>query len=97
MYFDLINKHLILPPFEKKTDSRLVQIAQNILKTEAFSLPYATEAGFFQKNEIETLICGAGDERLAHSSSERIHTDDLIKYRNFMIDFVHKIRQDLLG
>ena len=86
-----------LPPFEKKTDSRLVQIAQNILKTEAFSLPYATEAGFFQKNEIETLICGAGDERLAHSSSERIHTDDLIKYRNFMIDFVHKIRQDLLG
>lgn len=84
-----------LPPFEKHPDSRLVQIVQNILKTEVFSLPYATEAGFFQKNDIETLVCGAGDEQLAHSSSERIHTDDLIKYRNFLIDFIHKIRQDL--
>lgn len=84
-----------LPPFEKQSDSRLVQIVQGILKTQSFSLPYATEAGFFQKNDIETLICGAGDERLAHSSSECIHVDDLTKYRNFLIDFVHKIRQDL--
>lgn len=82
-----------LPCFEQKSNTLLVNIAQNILKTNIYSMPHATEAGFLKRLGIDTIICGAGDEKLAHSSSECIKVDDLYKYRDFLTQFVREIQK----
>ena len=84
-----------LPSFEKKDDSRIVKIAGDILNTKTFVLPYATEAGFYQGLGMETLICGAGNEKLAHSSSEHISISDLREYQRFLTEFITSVQQDL--
>ncbi len=73
-----------LPVFERRENSHLIKIAKNILETNISTMPHATEAGYLQKLGIDTLICGAGDERLAHSSSEHIDIADIKKYEFFL-------------
>ncbi len=80
-----------LPSFEKNKTATITRIAQNILGSKTLTLPYATEAGFFQKMGIETLVCGAGDEKLAHTDIEHIAIADLNKYAAFLIAFLNKI------
>ena len=98
---DYKNAHILvktkeeLPSFKRTESSNIVKLAQNILNTQILTLPYATEAGFYQESGMEALICGAGDEKLAHSSSEHISIADLKKYRNFLIDFILSIQADL--
>ena len=89
-YFCIENKEY-LPSFEQNSDSQLVKIGQNILKTSLTSLPHATEAGFLKDIGIETIICGAGDERLAHTSSEHILLSDLVKYKEFLLRMIQEI------
>lgn len=74
-----------LPVFERRDNSKIVETAKKILESEISTMPHATEAGFLQKLGIDTLICGAGDEKLAHSSSEHIHIPDMEKYEEFLI------------
>lgn len=83
-----------LPVFSRMDDSRIVNVAKNILSTNIITLPLATEAGFLQKLGIDTLICGAGDEKLAHSSSEHIKVTDLHKYRNFLLKFICEMQKE---
>ena len=83
-----------LPSFEKKENNSIIKITQNILNTKKLSLPYATEAGFYQKLGMETLICGAGDEKLAHTAYEHISIADLKKSQEFLRDFIKKISED---
>lgn len=85
----------VLPAFERHDNSKIVDAASRVLGTEVLTLPIATEAGFLQKLGIETLICGAGDEKLAHSSSEHIKISDLAKYRDFLVRFVREIQKDI--
>ncbi|MCM1323564.1 MAG: M20/M25/M40 family metallo-hydrolase [Acetobacter sp.] len=77
-----------LPAFVEKKDGRLTGVAMALLQTEQLTLKYATEAGFFQQAGIETIICGAGDEGLAHTSAEYILEEDLERYDCFLRDFV---------
>lgn len=77
--------------FEQQAESPVVSIAQNLLKTKTFNLPHATEAGFLKNLGIDTIICGAGNENLAHTSSEHILSDDLLKYKDFLLNFVKEI------
>lgn len=84
-----------LPSFEQKNNSSIVNTAQNILKTKTLTLPHATEAGFLKSIGIETIICGAGDEHLAHTSTEHILISDLLKYRDFLYRFVQEIQKDI--
>lgn len=81
-----------LPAFERQTVSRITEVARSLLSTTVLTLPIATEAGFLQKLGIDTLICGAGDEKLAHSSSEHIKAEDLTKYRDFLIRFLKEMK-----
>ena len=83
-----------LPSFEKKENNSIIKITQNILNTKKLSLPYATEAGFYQELGMETLICGAGDEKLAHSAYEHISIADLKKYQEFLQDFIVAIQKN---
>lgn len=77
-----------LPAFVEQKNKLLAEIAFNLLHTEKLSLKYATEAGFFQQAGMDTLICGAGDETLAHTSSEYILEQDLERYCHFLEQFV---------
>lgn len=77
-----------LPAFVERATGKLTEIIGGLLRTEKLALRYATEAGFFQQAGIETIICGAGDERLAHTSGEYISAQDLEKYCRFLEAFV---------
>ncbi len=80
-----------LPAFVRMENSRLAETALSLLNTEKLSLPYATEAGFFQEAGIETFICGAGDEALAHTAEERIAETDLGKYTGFLRNLISRL------
>lgn len=80
-----------LPAFVEKKDGELTAVLADLLQTDKLSFKYATEAGFFQQAGIETIICGAGDECLAHTANEHIAADDLEKYCRFLRDFVVRV------
>lgn len=85
-----------LPVFSRMENSRIVKVAGDLLSTNVITLPLATEAGFLQKLGIDTLICGAGDEKLAHSSSEHIKVTDLYKYRDFLLKFINEMQKEFI-
>ena len=80
-----------LSAFEEKSDSRLTRIAENILNTPRRSFPYASEAGFYQALGMDTLMCGAGDPKLAHGADEYIAVADLNKYAEFLMNLLENI------
>ena len=84
-----------LPAFERIEKSKAVEIAQSILNTDVLTLPVATEAGFLQKIGIDTIVCGAGDVKLAHTSSENIKVTDLERYKEFLLKYVKAIESDM--
>lgn len=81
-----------LPAFVEQEGGRLTEKVCGLLHTERLALKYATEAGFFQKAGMETLVCGAGDEKLAHTSGEYILAEDLERYCRFLEEFVAAMR-----
>ncbi len=89
-HFSLISNEN-LPPFEDKGKSALAERAQKILKTKIIALPHATEAGFLQQLGIDVLVCGAGNQELAHSASEHISLNDLEKYTEFLKNLIAEI------
>ncbi|MBR6412597.1 MAG: M20 family metallopeptidase [Alphaproteobacteria bacterium] len=80
-----------LPAFEEKSDSRLVTLAESILNTQRTSFPYASEAGFYQALGMDTLMCGAGNPKLAHSSDEHVAIADLNRYAEFLMNLLERI------
>ncbi len=84
-----------LPLFEERKDSKISEIIGKILKTKTMTMPHATEAGFLQQLGIDTVICGAGDERLAHTSSEHIEKTDMLKYGDFLLSLIQEISREL--
>lgn len=85
-----------LPAFAERTDGHLAEIMTTLLQTERLSLKYATEAGFFQQAGMETIICGAGDESLAHTSTEYILDSDIERYVVFLRDFLQRLSEEKL-
>ncbi len=86
-----------LPTFVKKSDSQLAKVIAGLLKTEELSLQYATEAGFFQQAGIDTIICGAGDENLAHTSVEHILCSDVERYSLFLRQLLQQLAKIALS
>ena len=86
-----IEKKETLYVFEEKSDSPLTAKAEQILGTKRMHCSFASEAGFFQTQGIDTLICGPGFPELAHSSSEHISIQDLDKYAKFLIDLIKQL------
>ena len=89
----VLKKDEVFPLYQLSQNSTIFKLGKDILKTNGLNLPYTTEAGFLQEYGIETLICGAGDEKLAHTSCEYIQIEDLYKYRNFLISFIQKLEE----
>jgi len=83
-----VNAAETLPAFEKQPASRITQTAKDLLYTEVFEISYASEAGFYQALGMDTLMCGAGNPKLAHAVNEHIAVADLEKYATFLIDLI---------
>ncbi len=77
-----------LPPFYETRDFPMLRLVQELLKTKKITLPYATEAGYYQQLDIPTVICGVPDSRLAHTKNEHIKLDDFEKYNTFLHDLL---------
>jgi len=87
-----INAAETLPAFERQAASRITQIAKSLLNTEEFEISYASEAGFYQALGMDTLMCGAGNSKLAHAVNEHIAVADLGKYAEFLIDLIKSVK-----
>ena len=59
-------------------EERLLQLIKKFGKT--VFIPYATEAGFLKMCNVESVIFGPGDYKLAHNINEKIKKDGLLKY-----------------
>lgn len=73
------------PAFESNSQSKILQLTQNILNIHNnLKVAYATEAGFFQQASIPTLVCGPGNINQAHCANEFITLEQLKKCENFL-------------
>ena len=69
-----------LPIFAKNETSSIAVATRDLLQNDDMIFQGGTEAGFLQELGAETLICGAGDLALAHTSAEYIDIPDMAKY-----------------
>lgn len=83
----------IMPVFEQRKPGKLHRLASNILKTQDVTSFSATEAGFLQKEGIETLICGVTCSETAHTAYEHIKIADLEKYKNFLKELIFALNK----
>ncbi len=70
----------LFPPYSlpERLEHRLLGIAP-------FSImPFTTEAGYYKRAGIETVIIGPGDPRYAHSPGERVSISRVIKYTGIL-------------
>ncbi len=88
---ETIPDETVLPPFYETREFPLLKRIQELLKTEKITLPYATEAGYYQQLDIPTVICGVPDSRLAHTDNEYIELTDFEKYNTFLHDLLCEI------
>ena len=78
-----------LPVFEKRGSAFLQKVQS--FSQETLELPYATEAGFLQQSGMDVVICGPGDEKLAHTANEYVLKQDLEQYREFLKQFIQSM------
>ncbi|MDW3222801.1 MAG: M20/M25/M40 family metallo-hydrolase [Paracoccaceae bacterium] len=66
------------PGLEPRPPTRLADSLLDACSEATFaSLPYGTEAGFFQTAGFDTYVCGPGDPRVAHLANECIDLEQL--------------------
>ena len=83
----------VLPVFEEREKGLFHEIISHILKTQDVTSFSATEAGFFQKEGIETLICGVSGSATAHTAEEHVYIADLEKYNDFLKKLIAKLNE----
>lgn len=86
-----LKNNLFLPPFEESKE----HITKKIL--QALGLPTTimfggTEAGYYQMNNITTLVFGPGNLSFAHSENEHIAIDDLYEYENNLLKLLEVLK-----
>ena len=59
---------------------------------ESPTLPFGTEAGYFQEHGINTVILGPGDYKYAHRSNETIYFSDLKRYQKILKNIIFDIQ-----
>ena len=69
-----------IPAFQSLEDIELIEIAVDRIK----KVSYATEAGFFQKAGIPTIVCGPGSIKEAHKENEFVSLGQLDECEKFL-------------
>jgi acetylornithine deacetylase len=63
----------------------------------AIAVSYATEAGLFQQEGMDTIVCGPGSIDQAHQPDEFIEASELVACADFLERLFEKLRAGALG
>ncbi|MEQ8823029.1 MAG: acetylornithine deacetylase [Filomicrobium sp.] len=74
-----------VPPFATREQSSAVTLAMQLAGgNQTFAVSYATEAGLFQTQGPDTVVCGPGHIAQAHTANEWVAESELANCMGFM-------------
>ena len=80
-----------MPGLAADAGSAAEVLAKRLARTNAVgTVPFATEAGQFQKNGIPTIVCGPGSIRQAHQPDEFITLEQI----DAGLAFMHRLAEE---
>ena len=79
-----------IDPFEQPENSILVSAAETFSENRSDSVAYATEAPFFQKLGIETIVLGAGSIDQAHQPDEYLPLNQIKPATKLYTQFIRR-------
>ena len=86
------HRSIEVPGLAAEGGSAAEVLAKRLARTNAVgTVPFATEAGQFQKNGIPTIVCGPGSIRQAHQPDEFITLDQI----DAGLAFMHRLAGEL--
>ena len=80
------------PPLQTDEKKSIIPIVLKSLKSNTLnSVSFGTEAGVFNKLNIETIVCGPGNIQQAHKPNEFIEQSQIEKCREFLIKLLQHL------
>ncbi|MFH0739531.1 MAG: M20/M25/M40 family metallo-hydrolase [bacterium] len=72
-----IKETVLIPPFCSLVQKNILRQVEGMTKEKSVSVLYGSEAAFFGKQKIPTILLGPGDIRRAHQADEFITKEEL--------------------
>ena len=80
------------PPLYTEPQSEIVSKCLRVLKSNSIdTVSFGTEAGLFNKLNLQTIVCGPGSIKQAHKPNEFIELSQLIKCEKFLIKIIDNL------
>ena len=74
-----------VPALSEDETSRIAQLSKSLLRPQASAkVSYGTEAGFFQRMGIPSIVCGPGSIEQAHRADEYVSLEQLAECEGFL-------------
>lgn len=87
-----------VPPLRPDPASAIERLALALTgHNRAIAVSYATEAGLFQQEGMDTIICGPGSIDQAHQPDEFIEASELVACAEFLERLFEKLREGALS
>ena len=87
-----------MPPLRPDPASAIERLALALTgHNRAIAVSYATEAGLFQQEGMDTIICGPGSIDQAHQPDEFIEASELVACAEFLGRLFEKLREGALS
>ncbi|MGI9229209.1 MAG: acetylornithine deacetylase [Gammaproteobacteria bacterium] len=80
-----------VPPFETDSNSKIVQLAQELTGLEPQSVDFATEGPYLNRLGMDTVILGPGDIEQAHQANEYIEIDRIRPMRDIIKQMIERV------
>lgn len=83
-----------IPALSAAESDRVTRVAQSLARGRATgAVAFGTEAGFFQRAGIPSVLCGPGDIEQAHRADEFVELSQLHRCEQFIGDLVNSCRR----
>ncbi len=74
-----------VPALSEDESSRIAQLSKSLLRPQpSAKVSYGTEAGFFQRTGIPSIVCGPGSIEQAHRADEYVSLEQLAECEGFL-------------
>jgi acetylornithine deacetylase len=85
-----------IPALSEDEASRIAQLSRSLLRPQASAkVSYGTEAGFFQRMGIPSIVCGPGSIEQAHRADEYVALEQLAECEAFLNRLVARLGASL--
>lgn len=88
--FEIRNLDSAIPAYESPPDGALVRALEAITGNKARAAPFGTEAPFFARLGMETIVCGPGDIDCAHQPDEHLAIARIAPARDMLNRLIRK-------